>query len=147
MQVILIEDVANVGDMGDVVNVADGYGRNFLIPKGMALPATTGNAKRMQHDLALVEQKKQEQIAHAKTIVNDIDGVAVTIPMRAGEQDKLFGSVTNRDLAEALTHHGVTVDRKRIQLERPITELGIYQVPIKLASGIYAHVKVWVVAM
>lgn len=147
MQVILIEDVANVGDMGDVVNVADGYGRNFLIPKGMALPATTGNAKRLQHELSLVEKKKQEQIAHAKTIVNDIDGVAVTIPMRAGDNDKLFGSVTNRDLAEALTHHGVDVDRKRIQLDRPITELGIYKVSIKLASGIYAYVKVWVVAM
>lgn len=147
MQVILIEDVANLGDMGEVVSVAAGYGRNFLIPHGLALPATNGNARRLRHELGLIEKKKEAQIEHAKTILKDIDGISVTIPMRAGESDKLFGSVTNRDLADALAQHGVTVDRKQIKMKRALTELGIYSVPIKLASGIIANIKVWVVAM
>lgn len=147
MQVILIEDVANLGDMGEIVNVADGYGRNYLIPQGLALPATSGNARRLQHEMGLIEKKKQAQIEKAKEILKDIDGLSITIPMRAGDSDKLFGSVTNRDLADALAQHNVNVDRKRIQLDRAITELGIYKVPVKLASGIIAHIKVWVVAM
>ena len=102
MQVILTEDVFNVGEMGEIVKVADGYGRNYLIPQGLALPATTGNARRLQHELGLIEQRKERQRQQALEIVGDIDGVSVTIPMRAGESDKLFGSVSNRDVAAAL---------------------------------------------
>lgn len=147
MQIILTEDVPNVGDMGDVVHVADGYGRNFLIPQGLALPANTGNARRLQHDMALIEQRKEQQRQQALSIVNDINGISVTIPMRAGDSDKLFGSVNNRDVAAALKQQGVDVERKQVQVPRAINELGIYQVPIKLASGVYAHIKLWIVAM
>jgi len=147
MQVILTEDVPNVGEMGQIVRVAPGYGRNYLIPQGLALLATSSNAKQLAHQVRLIEDRKQAERAAALEIVGDIDGLSVTIPMRAGDNDKLFGSVTNRDLAHALEQMNVDVKRKQIQLQRPISELGIYKVAIKLASGVYAHVRVWVVAM
>ncbi|MEM1350085.1 MAG: 50S ribosomal protein L9 [Myxococcota bacterium] len=147
MQVILTEDVPNVGEMGEVVRVAPGYGRNYLIPQGLALLATSNNAKQLKHQVRLIEERKEAERAAALGIVGDIDGLSVTIPMRAGDSDKLFGSVTNRDIAHALEQINVDVKRKQIQLPRPIGELGIYKVAIKLASGVYAHVRVWVVAM
>ena len=147
MQVILTEDVKNVGDMGEIVEVADGYGRNFLIPKGLALPATNGNRKQLEHQMRLIETRREAERAAAREILGDIDGISITIPMRVGESDRLYGSVTNRDIATALGQQGVDVDRKQIDIDRPLSELGIYQVPIKLASGIFAYVRVWVVAM
>ena len=147
MQVILTEDVKNVGDMGEIVEVADGYGRNFLIPKGLALPATSGNRKQLEHQMRLIEKRREAERAAAREILGDIDGISITIPMRVGESDRLYGSVTNRDIATALSQQGVEVDRKQIEVDRPLSELGIYQVPIKLASGIFANVRVWVVAM
>jgi len=147
MQVILTEDVKNVGDMGEIVEVADGYGRNFLIPKGLALPATNGNRKQLEHQMRLIETRREAERAAAREILGDIDGISITIPMRVGESDRLYGSVTNRDIATALGQQGVEVDRKQIDIDRPLSELGIYKVPIKLASGIFAYVRVWVVAM
>ncbi|MEC9399278.1 MAG: 50S ribosomal protein L9 [Myxococcota bacterium] len=147
MQVILTEDVKNVGDMGEIVEVADGYGRNFLIPKGFALPATSNNRKQLEHQMRLIEKRRESERAAAREILGDIDGISITIPMRVGESDRLYGSVTNRDIATALSQQGVEVDRKQIEVDRPLSELGIYQVPIKLASGIFANVRVWVVAM
>lgn len=147
MQVILTEDVKNVGDMGDVVEVSNGYGRNYLIPKNLALPATSGSRKQLQHQMRLIETRREAAREAARAILGDIDGVSITIPMRVGDGDRLYGSVTNRDLAAALTQQGVNVDRKQIDMDRPLNELGVYEVPIKLASGIYAKVRVWVVAM
>lgn len=147
MQVILTEDVRNVGEMGEIVKVADGYGRNFLIPKGMAMPATAGNRKQLDHQLNLIEQRREREREAAREIFDDIDGISITIPMRVGDSDTLYGSVNNRDIAQALEQQGVEVDRKLIEVDRPLSELGIYKVPIKLASGIYAHVKAWIVAM
>lgn len=148
MQIILTEDVPNLGDMGDLVNVAPGYGRNYLIPQGLALPASGGNAKQLEHQVALIERKKEQQRVEARKIVGEIDGVSVTIPMRTGDGgDRLFGSVTNRDIAASLEAQDVKVSRKQIRLDRAISELGIYEVPVKLASGIFANIKVWVVAM
>lgn len=147
MQVILTEDVKNVGTMGQVVDVAAGYGRNYLIPQGLALLATPGNKKALDHQLKQIEGRRERERAAAREILGTIDGVSVTIPMRAGDNDKLFGSVTNRDIAQSLAQQGVEVDRKNIELDQQIHELGIYKVPVKLASGIYAHIKVWVVAM
>ena len=147
MQIILTEDVPNLGDMGDLVDVAPGYGRNYLIPQGLALPASGGNAKQLEHQIAIIERKKEQQRVEARKIVGEIDGVSVTIPMRTGDGDRLYGSVTNRDIAASLDAQNVKVSRKQIRLERAINELGIYEVPIKLASGIFATIKVWVVAM
>ena len=147
MQIILTEDVPNLGDMGDLVDVAPGYGRNYLIPQGLALPASGGNAKQLEHQIAIIERKKEQQRVEARKIVGEIDGVSVTIPMRTGDGDRLYGSVTNRDIASSLEAQNVKVSRKQIRLERAINELGIYDVPVKLASGIFATIKVWVVAM
>ncbi len=147
MQIILTEDVPNLGDMGDLVDVAPGYGRNYLIPQGLALPASGGNAKQLEHQIAIIERKKEQQRVEARKIVGEIDGVSVTIPMRTGDGDRLYGSVTNRDIAASLEAQNVKVSRKQIRLERALNELGIYDVPVKLASGIFATIKVWVVAM
>lgn len=147
MQVILTEDVKNVGTMGQVVEVAAGYGRNYLIPQKLAMLATPGNKKALAHQLTQIEARREREREAARAILGDIDGVSVTIPMRAGEQDKLYGSVTNRDIAQSLAQQGVEIDRRQVEIDGPIHELGIYKVPVKLASGIYAHVNVWIVAM
>ncbi len=147
MQVILTEDVRNLGEMGEIVEVANGYGRNYLIPQGLALPATSSNRKQLGHQLKIIEKRRERERAAAREILDEIDGHSVTIPMRVGDSDTLYGSVTNRDIAQALENQGVEVDRKQIEVDRPLGELGIYRIPIKLASGIYAHVRVWVVAM
>ncbi len=147
MQVILTEDVKNVGTMGQVVEVAAGYGRNYLIPQKLALLATPGNKKALAHQLTQIEARREREREAARGILGTIDGVSVTIPMRVGEQDKLYGSVTNRDIVTSLAQQGVDVDRRQVDLDQPINELGIYKVAIKLASGIYAHVNVWIVAM
>ncbi len=147
MEVILKEDVKNLGEMGEVVKVAPGYGRNFLIPKGLAVLATPGNKKQLQHQLADIARTKAAQQAEARKLLGELEGVSITIPKRAGEEDRLFGSVTNREIADVLTQQGHKIDRRQIDLEKPINELGIYEVPVKLASGIFANVKVWVVAL
>lgn len=147
MQVILCEDVPNLGEMGEIVSVKPGYGRNYLIPQGLAIPATSGNKSQLEHELAQIERRKQEERAAAKGAFDKLDGISITIPKRAGDEDKLFGSVTNREIADVLTQQGYEVDRRMVVLEQPIQTLGIWGVPIKLASGIYAQVKVWVVAM
>ncbi len=147
MQIILCEDVPNLGEMGDVVEVKPGYGRNYLIPQGLAILATRGNKAKLDHDLAEIERRKQEEREAARGAFDALDGQSITIPKRAGDEDKLFGSVTNREIADVLAAQGFEVDRRMVVLEQPIQELGIYLIPIKLASGIYAKTKVWVVAM
>ena len=147
MEIILTEDVRHVGEMGQVVKVAAGYGRNYLIPQGLAIPATTGNKKQPEHQLADIERRKLKAQEEARKILGTIDAVSITIPKRAGADDTLFGSVTTREIATLLSEQGHKIDRKQVMLDRPINELGIYNVAIKLASGVSAHVKVWVVAL
>ena len=147
MEIILTEDVRHVGEMGQVVKVAAGYGRNYLIPQGLAIPATTGNKKQLEHQLADIERRKLKAQEEARKILGTIDAVSITIPKRAGADDTLFGSVTTREIATLLSEQGHKIDRKQVMLDRPINELGIYNVAIKLASGVSAHVKVWVVAL
>ncbi|MEZ4461036.1 MAG: 50S ribosomal protein L9 [bacterium] len=147
MEIILTEDVRHVGEMGQVVKVAAGYGRNYLIPQGLAIPATTGNKKQLEHQLADIERRKVKAQEEARKILGTIDAVSITIPKRAGADDTLFGSVTTREIATLLSEQGHKIDRKQVMLDRPINELGIYEVAIKLASGVSAHVKVWVVAL
>jgi len=147
MEVILKEDVKNLGEMGEIVKVAAGYGRNFLIPKGMAVLATSTNKKQLEHQIGEIERAKALQQEEARKILGQIDGISITIPKRAGEEDKLFGSVTNREIADVLTQQGHKIDRRQVDVDRGINELGIYEVPVKLASGIHAKVKVWVVAL
>ena len=145
MDVILTEDVHKLGEMGEIVSVAPGYGRNYLIPRGMAIPATNSNRAQVEHHLAEIEKRKQEERKAAQGLLGKLDGVSITVLKRAGEEEKLYGSVTNREIADLLTQGGHEIDKRMVVLEQPIQELGIYLIPIKLASGIYANVKVWVV--
>ena len=147
MDVILVEDVRNLGEMGELVKVSSGYGRNYLIPQGLAKQATEANKKQIEHERMLIERRRATQQEEARKILGDIDGISITLSMRVGENDKLYGSVTNRDITQTLVQQGVKVDRRQVELDRPLSELGIYKVPVKLASGIFAHIKVWVVAM
>lgn len=147
MDVILKEDVPKLGEMGEIVSVAPGYGRNYLIPRGLAIPATSSNKSQVVHHLAEIERRKELEREAAKSVFEKLDGVSITVPKNAGEEDKLYGSVTNRDIADVLTQQGYEVDKRKVVLEQPIQELGIYRIPIKLASGIYANVDVWVVSL
>lgn len=147
MEIILTEDVYKLGEMGEVVDVAPGYGRNFLIPKGLAVLATKSNKKELDHRRAQIEKLKAEQQAEARKIVGEIEGMSITIPKRVGEEDKLFGSVTSREIAEVVSAAGKKVTKRQIMLDRPLNEIGIFGVKVKLASGVFANIKVWVVAM
>lgn len=147
MEVILLEDVRNLGEMGDIVDVADGYGRNYLIPQRMAEPATAARKDQIEHQLTVIEARKEKERAAAREIVGDIDGVSISVPARVAEDDQLYGSVTARDIVDVLAQQGIEVTHKQVQLDEAVRELGIYKIPIKLASGIFAYIRLWVVAM
>jgi large subunit ribosomal protein L9 len=145
MQIVLKEDVDKLGRRGDVVKVADGYARNFLLPAGKALLATDGNLKTIEREkrryTARVAKEKDENEALARRIA----GVSCTIVRKVGENDVLYGSVTSSDIAAHLETQGIAVDKRRIQLDEPIKSLGIYNVPIRLHPQVTAEAKVWVV--
>ncbi len=147
MEVILKDDVPKLGEMGDIVEVADGYGRNYLIPQGLATQATEGRKAQIEHKRKQIERQKEEQREAAREVLEEIDGVSVSIPERVAESERLYGSVSSRNIADVLQQEGFEVAYRDVLLDEPIRELGIYRVPIKLASGINAHVFVWVVAM
>lgn len=145
MKVILQEDVKNVGNVGDVVNVADGYGRNFLIPRGLAVLADESNVKRLEHQKRVTAHKRAKLEKQAQELAEKLSTAAVSIKRAAGDEDKLFGSVGNRDIAEALEAEGYAIDRKNIVLDEPIRNIGVFNVPVKLPMGIKASVKVYVI--
>jgi large subunit ribosomal protein L9 len=144
MKVILCEDMDNLGAMGETVKVADGYARNFLIPRRLAVGAESASAKQIAHELAIIRRKEEKRRAEMASKAEKIEGVTVEIEMRAGEEEKLFGSVTSTMIAEKLEEQGHSVERRKIRLDEPIKALGIFTVPVKLAEGIEAQIKVWV---
>ena len=146
MQVILREDVPDLGKTGDLVTIKDGFGRNFLIPRGLAVMASLRNVKRMDHEKRLIEQQNAKRHRDALSIKEKIESLSLTITKHTAEEDKLFGSVTNREIAEALKEEGLDVDRKTILLEQPIKALGVYTVTVRLTGDLTANLKVWVVA-
>ena len=146
MKVILREDVPDLGSTGDVVNVKDGYARNYLIPKQLAVQASTNSMRQMDHQKRLIESHKSKVRKDAHIMAEDIEKISCTIPMLVGEQDKLFGSVTSKDIEEALSQEGINISRKRIILEEPIKSLGVYTVDVRLHTEVTAKLKVWVVA-
>jgi large subunit ribosomal protein L9 len=145
MQVILQQDVENLGTMGDVVKVKTGYARNYLLPRGLALVADSKNLARLEHQKRGMAAKKVKAETAAKAEAARLGALAVTIPARAGEEDRLFGSVTNQDIQRALAAQGFEVDRKRIQLAGPIKSLGDFDVAVSLGAGVRATVRVSVV--
>lgn len=142
MEVILKEDVAKLGSRGDVVRVAEGYGRNFLLPRRLAIEATTGNKKVIEQMRAAAVRRSAKEKAQAEELSKQFDGVSVSFQRRSGEHDQLFGSVTSGDLAEALEKKGFNIDRRKIQLHEPLKTLGEFTVPMKLHKDVTAHLKV-----
>jgi len=142
MEVILKEDVPKLGHRGDLVKVAEGYGRNFLLPKKLAIEATAGNKKVIEQMKASAVRKAQKDKTDAEALAAQFNGVTVTITRRAGEQDQLFGSVTSSDVAAELEKKGFTVDRRKIELDQPIKTVGEFNVPIRLFREVTATVKV-----
>ncbi|MBA4348503.1 MAG: 50S ribosomal protein L9 [Thermodesulfovibrio sp.] len=145
MKIILREEVKNFGQMGEVINVKDGYARNFLIPKGLAVEANPKNISALEHE----RKKIQELAKKAKTTAEDLStrlsSKVITIKAKAGEEEKLFGSVTAADIAEALKKEGMDIDRKKILLEDPIKRLGNYAVNVKIHSDVSTQVSIQVV--
>jgi len=146
LQVILNDHVPNLGQVGDIVEVANGYARNFLILRNLAILASPRNVKQFEHNKRIVEAKREKAIHDADAQAKVLRNLALTVARQVGEEDKLFGSVTNRDIADALAKEGHTVDRRNITLEKPIKSLGVYPVEIKLMGGVKAEVQVFVVA-
>jgi large subunit ribosomal protein L9 len=146
MEVILKEDIVNLGKIGDVVRVRDGYARNYLLPRGLVLIANKKNIKTFEHQKKLVADQKQKVIRHAQAVSGELAGVALTIAMRTGEEGKLFGSVTNIQIEKALKAKGLTVDRRKIHLDEPIKVLGDYEIPVRLSADLTVPLKVSVVA-
>ena len=142
MQIILQEDVDKLGNRGEVVTVAEGYARNFLLPKKLALPASEGNLKRLAKIRATLEKKTASERDVAQKQADAVNAITVTLIRKAGEHDNLFGSVNAADIAEAIAKQGQEVDRRRIQLNEPIKTLGEFQVPVKLHRDVVAQVKV-----
>ena len=145
MKVILLQDVDRIGKRGSVQNVKDGYGRNFLFPRKLAVPATEANMKLTQAQSKKVEVQEAKEEKSASELKAELANISVTIPMKAGEGDMLFGSVTSANIAEALEKQGYTIDKRRIELEEPIKRLGDHHVSVKLHRNVAAEVKVSVV--
>lgn len=145
MKVILREDVDKLGRMGDLVNVADGYARNFLIPRNLAAMATTNNIRSLEHEKRVIADRIKKEKMAAEDEAKKISEVSVSIPAQVGEEGKLFGSVTSKDIAEAIAAQGFQIDKRKIVLEKPIKEIGTFMVPIKVHHDVTAQVKVDVV--
>ena len=145
MQVILNEAVEKLGAGGDVVEVANGYARNYLIPRGLAVPADTKKVRQMGHQKKVIEDKKKRQMREVDDLVARLEKLSCTISVQAGEEDKIFGSVTTADIAENLKAQGIELDRRKIHINEPIKALGVYTVEVKIAAEKIAHLKVWVV--
>ena len=146
MEVILREHVDNLGRRGDVVKVADGYARNYLLPRKLALLVTVGNRNQIERERAKLDTKEAEEKKIAEAMANRIGGIEIVIARRVGETEALYGSVTATDIAEVLLAKGVDVDRRKLQLPEPLKRLGEFDVPVKLHREVMATLKVKVVA-
>lgn len=143
MIVILTQDVKGKGKAGDVVKVSDGYARNMLLPKGLAKEATQGNVRSLEKQKALQDEKRAEQKAAAQELAAKLEKTSIQIQSKGGENGKLFGSITSKDIADALQEQaGIKVDKKKIDLPAPIKQTGVTQVAVKLFEGVSAKVKV-----
>jgi large subunit ribosomal protein L9 len=146
VEVILKTDMKDLGQAGDLVHVKPGYARNYLIPKGLAFLATPGARKRYEEEQRRVARTLQQAKSEAQDLATELEGLSLTFTAKAGEEGRLYGSVTTADIAEALAKEGLDVDKRIIHLDEPIKELGVFAVPIRLHSEVEPEVKVWVVA-
>ena len=145
MKVILKADITELGKVGEMIEVKAGYGRNFLFPRNLAIPATKANLNAIsevqkQHDLQTRKLRREAEVIKEK-----IEKLSVSAEVMVGEEDKMFGSVTSADIAELMTKEGITVDKRTIDLESPIKSLGVYAVPVKVEKDVVAELKLWVI--
>lgn len=146
MNVILKETVATLGKAGDTVKVSDGYARNYLVPKGLAIEANTKNLKTMEHDRKHILQIAARELKKSEDMAAKLAGITCTIARRVGEQEKLFGSVGTKDIEKALQEAGIEIERKNIMLDEPLKSLGEFAVRVRLSAGVSAEVKVNIIA-
>ncbi len=146
VQVILSEDVHNLGDAGDVVAVKPGYARNFLVPQGKALPATAARVHEVEHKRRVIAERRAKELKDLDAVKTRLEGIALEIAAQAGEEGKLFGSVTAQNLADLLAQQGLEVDRRKIVLAEPIKTLGEHTVSVRLRNDVVASLKVTVIA-
>ena len=142
MKVILTQDVAKLGKSGEMKTVTDGYATNFLIPRKLAVPAAGGAFRAWQHDIASREDKRKREREEAEIAATRISSTTLTMGVKVGEGGKLYGSITTKDIADALGRRGITVDRHKIELDEPLKSLGTYKVAIKVLSGMSPEVTV-----
>jgi large subunit ribosomal protein L9 len=142
VKVILTTDVPKLGKSGEMKNVADGYATNFLIPQKLAVPAAGGAFRAWQHDIASREEKRQREREEAEIASNRISSTTLTMGVKVGEGGKLYGSITSKDIADALARRGIEIDRHKIELEEPLKSLGTYKVAVKVYSGMTSEVTV-----
>jgi large subunit ribosomal protein L9 len=142
MKVILKEDIKNLGTMGSVVEVADGFGRNYLIPKNLAVEANPKNLKRLEHEKNIILAKAKKIRKEAEELAAKLSGMLLSIEAQCGEEGRLFGSVTTMDIAEALAKQGIEIDKRKIVLEEPIKRLGTYDISIKIHHDVTANMTV-----
>lgn len=145
MKVILRQNTEGLGQIGEVVNVKDGYARNFLIPRKLAYAALEGNIRALEEEKKILSKKREQGLAAAETLASELEKVSVTIQVQVGEEDKIFGSVTAQMISDALKEKGHEIDKRKIEIDEPIKALGIYGISIKLHPSVSAKIKVWVV--
>jgi|JI102314A1RNA_FD_contig_71_295266_length_1426_multi_2_in_0_out_0_1 large subunit ribosomal protein L9 len=146
VQVILSEDVHNLGDAGDVVKVKPGFARNFLIPQGKALPATAARVHEVEHKRRVIAERRAKELKDLESVKARLEGIALEIAAQVGDEGKLFGSVTSQHLADLLGQQGVEVERRKIVLAEPIKTVGEHTITIRLRNDVVASLKVTVIA-
>lgn len=147
MKIILTRDIENLGGAGDIVRVKDGYARNYLIPKGLALPADEKNIKELEFNRRRIQKHIEGEYGKARELAEKIAAIDITIAKKVGEEGKLFGSVTTREIADALKEKGFEIEHRQVLLDAPIKKSGVYEVELKLFRELKGTVKLWVVAM
>jgi large subunit ribosomal protein L9 len=145
MKLILTEDIPRLGSQGDLVTVKDGYGRNYLIPSGKALPATPGNLAKLDDRMRIEEARQRKDKRLAEEMAERLSSVSCTIRVQADEHDKLYGAVHERDIAQSLADQGVEIDPHSVVLEEPLKMLGVYPVKLRLFKDVQAEIKVWII--
>jgi len=145
MKVILRKDIETLGNVGDIVDVKDGYARNFLIPRKIAYTALNGNLKALEDEKKSIARKSEKELHSAEKLSTELEKVSVTIPVQIGEEDKIFGSVTTQMISDALKEKDFDIDKRKIEIEESIKTLGIYNANIKIYSNVSVSIKVWVV--
>lgn len=145
MKVILRKNFEQLGKIGDVVEVKNGYALNFLIPRKIAYPAIEGNIRTLEEEKKQVAKKQAKELEDAHVVSSELEKVSITIPVKVGEEDKIFGSVTTQMISDSLKEKGYEIDKRKIEIDEPIKALGIYSINVKLHSDVTAVVKTWVV--